>query len=69
MYSLEDEEFDSILKMQRSRQCLDPGDTAPSAVGSPTEEKQVLATLQSLRGAKRYCKQGGALVRSQLPCI
>ena len=42
-YSLEGEEFDSILKdMEDETLCPDLGETAPSTVSLPTEGRQVL---------------------------
>ena len=68
MYSLEDEKFESILRdTEDETLCPDPGETAPGVVGSPTEEWQVLSTLAVTEGSYTgYCKQGGALAKSQL---
>ena len=45
----------------------DPSEAAPSAVGSPTNNRQVLETLEvaERRYRRGNCRQGGARVRSQ----
>ena len=50
-YNLKDEKFDIILRdAEDETLSLDPGKTAPSVVGSPTEERQVLAALAVAEG-------------------
>ena len=59
MYSLEDEELDSILTdVEDEILCPDPGETATSSVGSPMEEREVLVTLAVAEGSYGVLQTG-----------
>ena len=71
MYSLKDKEFDSIFRdMEYKKLCPDQGETAPSAVGYPMEERQFLATLTVAEGSYGVLQTGwGSFQEPTLMCM
>ena len=69
-YSLEDEEFDStLIDAENVTLRPDPGEIAPSAVGSPVDEMQVLVTLAVNEGSYEELQTGWGSCQETLPCI
>ena len=64
------EEFDQILReVDEDMHLKDQGEAAPSAVGPPTTERQVLAALASCRGKLRGSADRVGLMPGANPCI
>ena len=61
------DEFDEMPGDTINDPLLDePGEAVPSAVGSPTNNRQLLATL-AVAEVRSNCRQGRARAWSQLP--
>ena len=69
MYSPEDEELASIHGRRSTRHCVHTQVRLNLLLSRlPRREGKYNRHCQLLRGAPGYCKQGGALGMSQLPC-